>query len=61
MGRAGMTLKRIEDTARRDLLKVLQSDGYEDIILNLHVKLSKSKQHNRNLDADREGVIQKTF
>lgn len=61
MGRGGMTLKRIEDTARRDLLNVLSSEGYDDIFLTLHVKLSKSKQHTRNLEAESEGVSRKIF
>jgi GTP-binding protein Era len=57
MGRGGMTLKRIHQTARRDLLKSLRSEGYEEIILNLHVKLSTSKSHNRELQAERQGIV----
>ena len=58
LGRGGMTLKRIEDTARRDLIKMLSSEGYEDVILNVHVKFSKS-QHQRHLEAEMEGVVQR--
>ena len=61
MGRGGMTLKRIHETARRDLLKTLRSEGYDDIILNLHVKLSGSKGHDRELEADRQGIMTRTF
>jgi GTP-binding protein Era len=61
MGRGGMTLKRIEDTARRDLLKMFKPDGYDEVILNLHVKLDKTKGHNRELESDREGVTSMTF
>ena len=61
MGRGGMTLKRIADTAKRDLLKILQSEGYDHIILNLNVKLTKSNRHERNLDSEREGVTQEVF
>lgn len=61
MGRGGMTLRRIEDTARRDLLNVLSTEGFDDIFLTLHVKLSKSKQHTRNLEAESEGVSRKIF
>ncbi len=60
LGKGGLTLKRIEDTARRDLIKILSSEGVEDVILNLHVKFSRS-QHQRNLEADMEGVVQRTF
>ena len=62
MGRAGMTLNRIQDTARRDLLNILQEEEeINDIFLTLHVKLSRSQRHERNLESEREGVIQRTF
>lgn len=60
-GRGGMTLKRIEDTAKRDLLKMFKPDGYDEVILNLHVKLDKTKGHDRELESDREGVTSMTF
>ncbi len=61
LGRGGMTLKRIEDTARRDLVKILGSEGYDEIYLTLNVKHSKSNPHERDLEADRQGVIRKVF
>lgn len=60
MGRGGMTLERIRQTATRDLRKMLKSDGIDEIILNLHVKLSHSKHTDRQLEADRQGVIHKS-
>jgi len=64
MGRGGMTLNRIEDSAKRDLLKILKAEGYNNVILNLHVKFTKSKQVNderRQLESERYGVMRKTF
>ena len=70
LGRGGMTLRRIEDTARRDLLKMLRFEyeeggegavRYDDVILNLHVKYSRAKAHSRTLEAERQGVITRTF
>lgn len=61
MGRGGMTLKRIQDTARRDLLKMLQPEGYDEVILHLHVKFSRTKGHNRELESERQGVMSRTF
>ena len=61
MGRGGMTLKRIQDTAKRDLLKMLKPDGYDEVILNLHVKFDKSKGHDRELQSERQGVTSRTF
>lgn len=55
-GRGRMTLKRIHDAAKRDLLKILRSEGYDDIALNLHVKLSTSNSHDRELQSERQGV-----
>ena len=58
MGRGGMTLKRIQDTARRDLIQIMPK-GCVDIILNLHVKLSRSRgsfNTNRVLESDRQGI-----
>ena len=57
-GRAGMTLKRIQDTARRDLIQIMPK-GCIDVILNLHVKLSRSRSSlntNRALESDRQGT-----
>ena len=61
MGRSGMTLKRIEDTAKRDLVRMLESEGFDEIVLNLHVKLDKSQQHKRELESDRLGVLRTSF
>jgi len=61
MGRGGMTLERIRQATIRDLLKMFKSDGIDDIILNLHVKLSHSKHNDRPLEADRQGVMNKSF
>ena len=61
MGRGGMTLKRIQDTARRDLLKMLQPEGYDEVILHLHVKFSRTKGHDRELESERQGVMSRTF
>lgn len=61
MGRAGMTLKRIQDTARRDLIHIMPK-GCVDVILNLHVKLSQSRNlvdNHRSLESDRQGVSSK--
>ena len=60
-GRGGMTLERIRQATTKDLLKVFKSDGISDIILNLHVKLSQSKHTDRELEADRQGIIHKSF
>lgn len=61
MGRGGMTLKRIQETAKRDLLAMLSTEGYDEVLLTLHVKYSKAKSHSRELEAERQGVIGRTF
>lgn len=61
MGRGGMTLKRIQETAKRDLLRMLSTEGYDEVLLTLHVKYSKAKSHSRELEAERQGVISRTF
>lgn len=58
-GRGGMTLKRIHEAARRDLLKTLGVEGYDDVFLNLNVKLSRSKGHDRELEAERQGILKR--
>jgi GTP-binding protein Era len=58
MGRSGMTLKRIEETAKRDLIKNLRSEGIDDVLLNLRVKLSKSQDHIRGLESEEYGAMQ---
>jgi GTPase len=61
MGRGGMTLKRIQETAKRDLLAMLSTEGYDEVLLTLHVKYSKAKSHSRELESERQGVIGRTF
>ena len=60
MGRGGMTLQRIQETAKRDILKTLRSEGYDDVILNLHVKHSTANQ-GKELEAERQGVMSRSF
>lgn len=55
-GRGGMTLQRIESDAERDLKQAFDCD----VQLNLHVKFSKSR-HERNIDSERSGVMQRTL
>ena len=56
------TLHRIQDTARKNLLNIFQKEeGIDDIYLTLHVKLSTSHRHARNLESQREGVMKGTF
>jgi GTP-binding protein Era len=57
MGRGGMTLKRIETAAKRDLIKLFDCS---DVILHLHVKFTKSR-HARPLDGQNVGVSQQVF
>ena len=55
-GRGGMTLQRIEADAEKDLKQVFDCD----VQLNLHVKFSKSR-HERNIDSERSGVVQRSL
>lgn len=57
MGKSGMTLRRIQETAKRDLLKILQSEGYDEVILSLNVKLRKSNDHDRDIESERQGIM----
>ena len=57
MGKSGMTLRRIQETAKRDLLKILQSEGYDEVLLSLNVKLRKSNDHERDIESERQGVM----
>lgn len=58
MGRSGKTLKRIEDTAKRDLIDNLSSEGIHDVLLKIHVKLNTSQDHIRGLETDGYGALQ---
>ncbi len=49
MGRGGMTLKRIAESSKRDLLNSLKDEGYDEVILNLHVKISRKNAYKRSL------------
>ena len=55
-GRGGMTLRRIEADAEKDLKQVFACE----VQLNLHVKFSKSR-HERDIDSERSGVVQQTL
>lgn len=61
VGRGGMTLERIRESAVRDLKKIFEKDGIDDIILNLHVKLSTSNNVERELQSDRQGIQSRTL
>ena len=63
-GRGGSTLERIRSSALNDLKKIFREEGYDDIILTLHVKLNKSNNRARqnstrsvDLVAERHGVV----
>ena len=58
LGRNRMTLQRIKQTAKRDLIKNLRVDGIDDVLLNIHVKLNKTQGHVRELESERYGVMQ---
>mmetsp|Transcript_6538 Transcript_6538/g.13762 ORF Transcript_6538/g.13762 Transcript_6538/m.13762 type:complete len:89 (-) Transcript_6538:33-299(-) len=55
-GRGGMTLRRIEADAEKDLKQVFACE----VQLNLHVKFSKSR-HDRDIDSERSGVVQQAL